>query len=106
MTALGIIATLFAMGVVFGGLGALAYAGRWRSWLGRVHENFVFGWFWLGLALLSMGLAASFVRTPVFGVSLVFAFTAAVTGALGVWSVVMGVPRWLQPRWYRVARER
>lgn len=106
MTPLGFVVVLFTIGLLFGGLGALAYVGVWRSWIGRLHQNVVFGWFWLGLAVLSMGLAASFIRTPVFGFSFVFAVAAAVTGALGLWILLSGVPRRLQPRWYRVERER
>lgn len=106
MTPLGFVVILLAVGVVFGGLGALAYTGLWRSWVRRIHQNIVFGWFWLGLAVLSMGLAASFVRTPVFGLSFVFVIIAAITGALGLWTLLSGVPRWLEPRWYRVERER
>lgn len=106
MTPVGFLVMLFAIGIVFGGAGALAYAGVWRSWIGRIHQNVVFGWFWLGLAVLSMGLAASFIRTPVFGLSFVFALCAAVAGALGLWILLAGVPRRLRPRWYRVERER
>lgn len=97
---------LLTLGVVFAGLGTAAYAGTWRSWRGRVHPNFVFGWFWMGLAALSMGLAACFIQTPVFGVAFVFAIVAAITAAVGLWGFLSGPPRWLQPRWYRVERER
>ncbi|GAA3339150.1 hypothetical protein GCM10017714_13480 [Curtobacterium pusillum] len=106
MTPVLYVLVLVALGLIFGGLGAAAYAGLWRSWRGRIVDHFVFGWFWLGLTLLSMALAASFVRTPVFGLSFVFAFCAVVTGSLGFWVILMGLPRWLRPRWYRVAQER
>lgn len=106
VTPLGFIAILITIGVLLGGLGGSAYAGLWRSWRGRLHQNVVFGWFWLGLAILSMGLAATFVRTPVFGFSFVFVVTAAVAGVLAFWVLVSGAPRWLQPHWYRVERER
>lgn len=106
MTPVGFFTIVFAIGVLFGGLGTLAYIGLWRSWVGRLHQNVVFGWFWLGSAVLSMGIAASFIRTPVFVVSFVFAIAAAITGGIGLWILLSGVPRRLQPHWYRVERER
>lgn len=100
------VVSLIVIGLVFGALGGGAYAGVWRSWLGRLHDNIVFGLFWLGIAALCVGIAAALVRTPVFGFSFVAAAIAAVTGGIGLWTLLSGPPRWAQPRWYRTARQR
>lgn len=92
---------VFAFGVVSGGLGGAACAGLWRSWTGRLHESVVFGWFWLGAAVLSIGLATAVVRTPVFALSFVFTGVAIVTGSIGFWVMLSGPPRRLQLKWYR-----
>lgn len=101
-----LVVTLLAVGVVSTGVAVLAMTGLWRSWTRTTPVAFVAAWFWLGLAAVCMGLAAAFIGTSVFGVAFVFAVAAAVTGGTGLWCGLLGAPRWMQPRWYRLRHER
>jgi hypothetical protein len=93
---------MILFGGVFVALGGAAYGGFWRSWARNTPTNVILGLFWFGLAALAIGVSAALA--DVAGVlSLVVGLVAVVAAILGIVVLLGGAPRWLQPRWYRMA---
>ncbi|ROS72167.1 hypothetical protein EDF24_3427 [Curtobacterium sp. PhB130] len=95
---------MIVFGGVFVALGGAAYGGLWRSWARNTSNSVILGLFWFGLAALAIGVSGALAN--VVGVlALVFGLVAVMATVLGILVLLNGAPRWLQPRWYRVARE-
>ena len=93
---------MILFGGVFVALGGAAYGGLWRSWARNTPTNVILGLFWFGLAALAIGVSGALAN--VVGVlALVFGLVAVMATVLGILVLLNGAPRWLQPRWYRVA---
>jgi len=92
--------------IVFGGvfvvLGGAAYGGLWRSWVRTTSTNVILGLFWFGLAALAIGVSGALANVA-GTLSLLVGLVAIVATVLGIVVFLNGAPRWLQPRWYRVA---
>lgn len=98
------VVTLIVVGVVLAAVGAAAYAGLWHR-VTRGHGTpMPFGLLWLGIASLSLGLAALCFDGPVV-LALVLLTVFALGVVLGVW-IVIGGARWATPRWARRRVER
>lgn len=63
---------------------------------------------WYGVAGVFAGAAALFSILPEEMGWIPFGFfaVACVTAAIGLYSLLVGTPRWLQPRWYRAESAR
>jgi hypothetical protein len=86
---------MLLLGALFLGLGILAWAGIWRSWMmvpaaGRV----VFALIPTGLGAVMLGIALSPVRVLVAPALVLFAMGAV---------LMMWQPGWFSPSWYRRA---
>lgn len=97
---LGALVVTIVIGSAFVVPGALAYAGIWRSWTRAMFPPRLFGMFWLGVALVSLGTALLFANGPLVPVFFVLMPVFVLCGALGLWMVLDGA-RWATPRWYR-----
>ena len=81
-------------------VGALAYAGLWRSWVRWNATTQVFGFGWLGLSMLSFGAALTQFDGPFLALSGVLMIVYVVSGIIG-FCLMVGMLRWATPRWYR-----
>jgi len=99
--------TAALMGLVFLGVGVLAYSGLWRWWARRkrpivtlfYYPYWPLGFGWMGVGLLILGASTLFppaARMPVI-------YLGLFVEILAVCSVVW-MPRALLPRWYRAAK--
>ncbi|BDZ48976.1 hypothetical protein GCM10025867_12170 [Frondihabitans sucicola] len=92
---------LIAGGAVLTALGLGAYTGVWRSWSGRVRADVVFPLLFVGLAILAGGIFGALIDTPAAVVGFIVFALGGIAGACFLVLIFFGVPRWLQPRWYR-----
>lgn len=97
---------ILLVGAAFTALGLSAYLGLWRSWSSSTRPNIVFVWLFLGIAALCMGVFALLLDTALAGVSVIILLVGIVSGALFLGTLILGMPRWLLPRWYRLTRSR
>lgn len=89
----------FVVGGIFAAIGALAFSGVWRGWVGRLRVYRVmpvaFGWIGVGLLVTGVGgVLPQPVSDPVLYAGLAFAGLSLVGMA---W-----LPRPFLPRWYKV----
>ncbi|OII02701.1 hypothetical protein [Curtobacterium sp. MCBA15_005] len=100
---LWMITGIAAVSAGFTVVGGLAYLGLWRTW---VHQRAwsadrVFPTLFLGVGGMLLATFAALLETGLFvvtAVAIVLAFVLIVTS---VFLFVLGVPRWMTPRWYR-----
>ncbi|KTR44908.1 hypothetical protein [Curtobacterium oceanosedimentum] len=97
---MGALVIVICVGAVCALAGALAYAGLWRSWVRRNGSTQVFGLGWLGLSLLSFGVAATQFDGPFLALAGVLMIVFLVSGIVGC-CLSLDTLRWATPRWYR-----
>lgn len=101
--ALGVVTGISAVSAGFVVFGGLAYAGLWRSWVGRRtwSADRVFPTLYLGVGGMLLAAFGALLETRLFIVTaaaIVLAFVFILTSVL---LFVFGVPKWITPRWYR-----
>jgi hypothetical protein len=97
---------ILLVGAAFTAIGLSAYLGLWRSWSRTTRPNIIFVWLYLGIAALCMGVFAALLDTSLAGFSVVILLLGVLAGALFLGTLILGMPRWLLPRWYRLTRSR
>lgn len=97
---MGALVIVMCVGAVCAVAGALAYTGLWRSWIRRNASTQIFGLGWLGLSVLSLGVAMTQFDGPFLALAGVLMIVFVVSGIVG-FCLSLGMLRWATPRWYR-----
>lgn len=100
---LWMITGIAAVSAGFTVVGGLAYLGRWRTW---VHKRAwsadrVFPTLFLGVGGMLLAAFGALLETRLFIVTAAAIVLAFVLIVMSVLLFVLGVPRWMTPRWYR-----